>query len=91
MNSDSRKPTSVGDFETFSNLRMSYPFCEHPVDIECRVASDAVPTELAGVPYNQAHQMGITCDLNRGLTCLDTSQVKGDKCLDYEIHKIYAC
>ncbi|KAK7483904.1 hypothetical protein BaRGS_00024788, partial [Batillaria attramentaria] len=85
MNSDSRKPTSVGDFETFSNLRMSYPFCEHPVDIECRVASDAVPTELAGVPYNQAHQMGITCDLNRGLTCLDTSQVKGDKCLDYEV------
>ena len=83
MNSDLRTPNSHGDYETIANLRLTYPFCEHPADIECRVAPTA--TQPNGTPYDVANQAGVTCDLNHGLVCLDSEQAGGEKCHDYQV------
>lgn len=56
---------------------MKYAFCEHPVKIECRdIASK--------MSYDKVNQQGVTCDINRGLTCDDINQNSG-ACLDYEV------
>ncbi|XP_076461744.1 uncharacterized protein LOC143294198 [Babylonia areolata] len=83
MNSDLRTPSSHGDYETIASLRLTYPFCEHPADIQCRVAP--TPSQPNGTPYDVANQVGVTCDLNHGLVCLDSEQTTGVQCHDYQV------
>lgn len=91
MNSDIRTPVSRGDYETIANLRLTYPFCEHPVAIQCRVSPTSANPN--GTPFDVAKQVGVTCDLNHGLVCLDSEQPNGAKCFDYQVrfHCVDAC
>ncbi|KAK3611483.1 hypothetical protein CHS0354_039095 [Potamilus streckersoni] len=68
---------STGDYETISNLRMQYSFCEQPAKIECRDSK-------THIMYDQVGQAGVTCDTNRGLVCDDRGQFSGI-CNDYEV------
>ncbi|XP_021374155.1 SCO-spondin-like [Mizuhopecten yessoensis] len=77
MNSYMKTASSKGDYETMSNLRLAYSFCEFPSKIECRVSGQQTP-------LNQAGQMGVSCDINRGLVCEDINQNTA-ACLDYEV------
>ncbi|XP_048245056.1 mucin-19-like isoform X7 [Haliotis rufescens] len=83
MNSFEKKPGTDGDFETMSSLRLKYPFCAQPVAIQCRVKPTSEnPKEIS---YEKSGGMGVSCNLNRGLVCVDSMQPNGKKCLDYEV------
>ncbi|XP_067648949.1 mucin-5AC-like [Haliotis asinina] len=83
MNSFEKKPGTDGDYETLSNLRLKYPFCEEPVAIQCRVKP--TPENPSEISYEKSGGMGVSCNLNRGLVCVDSMQPKGKTCLDYEV------
>ena len=77
MNSHTKITKSKGEYETISNLRMKYSFCEFPAKIECR----EIATKQS---YNIVNQKGVSCDVNRGLVCEDINQNNGH-CKDYEV------
>ncbi|KAK3108253.1 hypothetical protein FSP39_004202 [Pinctada imbricata] len=78
MNSHVKTTAVTGEFETISNLRLMYSFCEYPVKIECRDAASKTP-------YDKTAQLGVSCDVNRGLLCDDLNQNSASGCLDYEV------
>ncbi|XP_052092501.1 mucin-5AC-like [Mytilus californianus] len=77
MNSHTKITKSKGEYETISNLRMKYSFCEFPAKIECR----EIVTKQS---YDIVNQKGVSCDVNRGLVCEDINQNNGH-CKDYEV------
>ncbi|XP_070537612.1 mucin-2-like [Ptychodera flava] len=76
-NGGTLEPSSIGEFELINQLRGPYVFCDEPTDIDCALVDDT------NIPYNEACQVSLTCDLQQGFLCFH-SQQNGD-CFNYAI------
>lgn len=77
-----------GDYETISYLQKFVKPCGNYSieDIQCGYQSGKSGNML---DYLSAQQKGVTCDLNRGLSCINSLQ-KGT-CLDYSVKVLCLC
>ncbi|KAM3920270.1 mucin-2-like [Leptodactylus fuscus] len=75
---------TVGDFETYQNIRNSgYDICDMPLNVSCRASH---------WPHKALHelQQKVTCDVSYGLICNNKEQLDPPLCFDYEI-SVYCC
>lgn len=70
--------TGSGDVESLATLRSTFHLCDSPVRAECR----DVNTQQLAPP-------SVTCDVTKGLTCLNVDH--GGSCADYEIRVYCPC
>ncbi|XP_077495549.1 uncharacterized protein LOC144106577 isoform X2 [Amblyomma americanum] len=77
-------PESGGDVEDVARVVAESGLCLYPLAIECReYATDA--------DYRSTGQ-AVTCDLERGLRCVDSDQPDGRPCLNYRVRvKCWTC
>ncbi|XP_075729139.1 uncharacterized protein LOC119164825 isoform X2 [Rhipicephalus microplus] len=70
-------PETGGDVEDVARVVAESGLCFYPIGIECReYATDA--------DYSKTGQV-VSCDLERGLRCVDSDQTDGRTCLNYKV------
>ncbi|KAL8604894.1 hypothetical protein ACOMHN_028522 [Nucella lapillus] len=77
MNTDG-PVTGSGDIESLAALRPLFHLCDAPLRAECR-----------DVTTHQPAPASVTCDVSKGLTCLNVDHQ--GKCADYEIRVYCPC
>ncbi|KAL1438755.1 hypothetical protein MTO96_047684 [Rhipicephalus appendiculatus] len=77
-------PETGGDVEDVARVVAESGLCLYPIGIECReYATDA--------DYSKTGQV-VSCDLERGLRCVDSDQTDGRTCLNYKVRvKCWTC
>lgn len=77
---DRDNPSGKGDYETVKDFVTAGMIDPDPVGIQCRTL-DGQPWQAAGQVYS--------CDAAVGGVCVNSKQVGGAQCLDYEVRFRY--
>ena len=78
---DRDNPSGYGDYETVTNFLDEGLLDSEPVGIQCRTVADKKPWTAAKQVYS--------CTAAVGGVCVNSKQVDGAQCLDYEVRFRY--
>jgi len=78
---DRDNPSGKGDYETVKDFLIEGLLDSQPIGIQCRTVADKKPWTAAKQVYS--------CDAAVGGVCVNSKQVDGAQCLDYEVRFRY--